>query len=164
MCLEAVRDQDRPLHHENCSLPFWARVTAAQEERQMWRWIRRQLRGSSDDALPEVPVRRSLVFYGLAADAEAPGPGTPSLVLLSFDEVDAQSCFQPPSAPVGERASIDRFRDRLGGILLEGLRDPHTRGRLRFISDWLDEVQPAVVFWTLEPEDHAGSAEGWDEQ
>lgn len=106
-------------------------------------------------AQPAGPVCDALVVYALAtADAEPAADG-PRFVSLRFDPQDARLVLEAPDAPALKRGPIDQLRARLTHA--EGLRDPNSRGRLRHLTDWLADHEPAHLAWRLETEaDAAG--------
>ena len=104
---------------------------------------------------PTGPVCDALVVYAVTdVDAE-PEPAAPRFVSLRFDPQDARLILEAPDAPALKRGTIDQLRTRLTHA--EGLRDPNSRGRLRHLTDWLADHEPAHLAWRMEPEaDAAG--------
>lgn len=105
--------------------------------------------------VPTSPICDALVVYALSDPETEPDAAAPRFVSLRFDPQDARLILDAPDAPAFKRGTIEQLRTRLTHA--EGLRDPNSRGRLRHLTDWLADHEPAHLAWRLEPEADAAS-------
>lgn len=102
---------------------------------------------------PTGPVCDALVVYAVAGPGAEPVPDAPRFVSLRFDPGDARLILAAPDAPAFKDAPLDQLRQRLAHV--SGTRDPNSLGRLRHLTDWLADHEPAHLAWRLEPEAEA---------
>jgi hypothetical protein len=105
--------------------------------------------------VPAGPICDALVVYALSGPQADPDADAPRFVSLRFDPQDARLILDAPDAPAFKRGTIQQLRTRLSHA--QGLRDPNSRGRLRHLTDWLADHEPAHLAWRLEPEADAAS-------
>jgi hypothetical protein len=90
-----------------------------------------------------------VVYAVTAPDAEL-DPDAPRFVSLRFDPVDARLILEAPDAPALKAGTIQQLRQRLAHVT--GTRDPNSLGRLRHLTDWLADHEPAFLAWRMETE------------
>ena len=110
-------------------------------------------RSPAATAEPAGPTCDALVVYTVAAPDADLVADAPRFVSLRFDPADARLILEAPDAPALKRGGIEQLRARLTHA--EGLRDPNSRGRLRHLTDWLADHEPAWLAWRLETESDA---------